>query len=199
MKKCGLWAVTLIATVVAGPVVLEGQQPVPPSGGINIALLDLSQVFKNHPGFNQKLDLIKKQIKDTEAQFNDQRKLINDKRAALAQYKVGSPEYERLEKEIANQAASLQLDVERKRRELLEQEGRVYYETYQEVRAIVESFCRAHNIALVLYYDSEPIDPTDRASIVRGINRFVIYQDRIDITGEVIRMVSAPRAAVRTR
>ncbi len=199
MRICGLTIGGFVALVCSMPLLLVAQQPAPPAGGINIALLDLKQVFNNHPGFNQKTNAIKQQIRETEAQFNEQRKLLNEKRAALSQYKVGSAEYERLEKEVASQAASLQVELERKRREFLEQESRIYYETYQEVMALVENFCRVHNIGLVLQHDSEPVDPTNHNSVLRGINRLVLYQDRIDITGEVIRMLNAPRAAVRTR
>jgi Skp family chaperone for outer membrane proteins len=171
----------------------------PPSSGINIALLDIPQVFKNHPGFTQRSEEIKKEMKDLEAQFLDQRKVINDKRAALSQYKVGSPEFERLEKEIANQVANLQVSIEQRRRDILEREAKLYYDTYNEILTYVDAFCKRHNIALVLNHDSEPIDPTDHNSVRRGITRPVIYQDRIDITPEIIRMINAPRAAVRPK
>lgn len=200
MRSEWLWACVVAGAVAFIPSVSSAQQAAPPpSSGINIALLDIPQVFKNHPGFIQRSEELKKELKDLDAYFNDQRKLLNDKRAALAQYKVGSPEFERLEKEIASQAANLQVLREQKRRDLFEREAKLYYETYNEILSHVDAFCKRHNIALVLKYDSEQMDPSDPNSVMKGINRQIIYQDRIDITGEIIRMINAPRAAARPR
>ncbi|MBM4000134.1 MAG: OmpH family outer membrane protein [Planctomycetes bacterium] len=192
MSICTKVAVsTLVLSLLSGPSSAFAQ------GGVNVALIDISYVFKNHTTFTQRSEAIKKEVKDYESQMNDQRKALTDKRAGLQNYKVGSPEYEKLEADIANEIAQLEVAANQKRRDILEREAKVYFETYQEVQEAIAAFCGKHGIGLVLRYDSEPIDPADRASVLRGVNRAVIYQDRIDITREILSSVNAPRQARR--
>jgi Skp family chaperone for outer membrane proteins len=179
---------SLLGLVLLTPSVASAQ------GGINVALIDISEVFKNHTKFKQQTERIKKEIKDFETLMNDQKKALTEKRNGLANFKVGSPEYERVESEIARQIADLEVKANAKRREILEQEAKVYYDTYVEVQTAVTSFCSRHNISLVLRFDGEQIDPNDRASVLRGVNRAVIYQDRINITQEIVAMVNGPAA-----
>ncbi len=165
--------------------------------GVNVALIDISYVFKNHTVFTQRTEEIKQEVKDYEAQMNEQRKVLTDKRAGLQNFKVGSPDYEKLEADIANQIAQLEVAANQKRRDILEREAKIYFETYQEVQSSIAAFCTKHGIGLVLRYDSEPIDAADRASVLRGVNRAVVYQDRIDITREILAAVNTPRQARR--
>lgn len=166
-------------------------------GGINVALIDISEVFKNHARFKQRAEDIKTEVKDYEGKMNEQRTAINAKRQQLAQYKAGSPEFEKLEAEIAKQIANVEVDAGLKKKEILDREAKIYYDTYKEVEAAVAQFCAARNIGLVLRYDSEEPNANDRASVLRGVNRAVIYQDRIDITKDILNMVSPPQTAKR--
>jgi len=45
---------------------------------------------------------------------------------------------------------------------------------------------RKREIRLVVRYDIVPIDQENRDSILKGVNRYVVFQDKIDITEEVI-------------
>ena len=54
----------------------------------------------------------------------------------------------------------------------------------------------AHNsISLVLRFDSASIDPENRNDVIKGVNRSVIYHDRLDITDPVIQMMGPSTAS----
>jgi hypothetical protein len=80
---------------------------------------------------------------------------------------------------------------------VLDREARLYYETYIDVQSAVSSFAGQRRIGLVLRFDSEEIDMADRASVLRGVNRAIVFQDRIDITSDIVRMVNTPKTARR--
>jgi Skp family chaperone for outer membrane proteins len=189
----------LFSMLLGGMLLLPASLFAQQAGGINVALVDISQVFKNHERFKMRTEEIRKEIKDYEAQMNEKRKVLTEKRNGLTNFKVGSPEYERLEAEIAREITNLEVEVNSKRRDILEREAKVYYETYLEVQNAVTAFCSRHNISLVLRFDGESIDPNDRASVLRGVNRAVVYQDRINITTEILKMVNVPQAASVSR
>jgi Skp family chaperone for outer membrane proteins len=171
----------------------------PQSGGINVALVDVSYVFKNHERFKSRTEELRQEIKDFENEMNAQRKGLNDKRTRLTNYNPGSPQYEQLEVEMAREIANQNVTAELKKKDVLEREAKIYHEVYREIEEAVKSFADRHNISLVLRYDGEDIDQNDRNSVLRGVNRAVVYQDKINITYEILQMVNTPRTAQRPR
>jgi Skp family chaperone for outer membrane proteins len=167
------------------------------SGGVNVALVDISAIFKDHAGFKAKTEALKEEVKTFETTVNDRRKGLSKDNEKLGTFNPGTPQHAALEKELANKLADLQVESDLKRKDVLEREAKIYYDTYTDVQNAVQGFARQHSIGLVLRYDSEKIDMADRASVLRGVNRPIVFQDRIDITAEILRMVNAPRQARR--
>jgi hypothetical protein len=58
----------------------------------------------------------------------------------------------------------------------------------------VANFARQNNISLVLRFSSEPIEPDDRNSVLQGINRAVVYQNQLNITGHVLKEINSTPA-----
>jgi len=172
-------------------------QPQRPAGGTNIALIDVSYVFKNHKVFKDRGELIKKEVKDYDGHLVEQKKVLTEKRNGLSQFKPGSPDYEKLEAEIAHEGANLEVEAQMKRSDILEKEARLYYETYMEMLKVVEQFCGPRRIGLVLRFDGDEIDANDRASVFRGVNRAVVYQDGIDITQDILELLNAQKPATQ--
>jgi hypothetical protein len=83
-----------------------------------------------------------------------------------------------------------QLEAAKQQKEFMEREARAYFTAYKEVEAAVQEFAVRNRINLVLRYSGEDMDPTKRESIMQGINRFVVYQDRLNITEMVLDMVN---------
>lgn len=166
-------------------------------GGVNVAVVDISQVFKNHPRFKATADQIKAEIKQFEQTINNQRKALLEQRKKLEQYTPGSPEYRKLEEYLARQASDLKLKAGLKRKEVLSKEAKLYFQTYQEIRGVISQVARQYKISLVLRFNSKPIDPNDRGDVLAGINRPVVYQQGIDITAAVLEKVGVVPGAAR--
>ena len=147
-----------------------------------VAVIDISEVFQNHQRFKAMMDEIKKDIDTFDQNLRVKRKTINDMITELQEYKAGSSAYEDLEKKIAKMQAELQVDMQLKRKSILNREATVYHKAYAEVLAQVADFSQRHNIDLVLRFDSKPIDPDKRDSVLKGVNRAVVYQRSMDIT-----------------
>jgi hypothetical protein len=104
----------------------------------------------------------------------------------LKEFQVGSLEYKQLEAQLTQQASDFQVKNELSRRELMLEEVKISYDTYQQVQAIVTDVAEQYGIQLVIRYDSEQVDPADPESIRRGILSPVIYQSGLDITKMVL-------------
>lgn len=179
----GFWTAA-IALVLAPPRILAQSAQGP--SGTAIALVDMNKVFQNHMRFKAAMDDLKKDITNYEAGLGDQRKQAAHMNEQLANYRPGTPEYKQVESQLAQLAANAQVGMAMQKKEFLEREAKVYYQAYMEVAEQVNQIAARNNIALVLSYNGEPINAEDRASILQGVNRAVVYQRELDITPLVL-------------
>lgn len=159
---------------------------VPALSGTRVAVIDVAHIFKNHIRFNGMMNDIKKDIEDFEAVVRNEQKKFNAMREELVQFKPSSIEYKQKEEELARMQSDLQVKVGLKRKEFLEQEAAVYYRVYREVEQSVGLFSQRNSIGLVLRYNGDDMKQDDRASVLQGVNRAVVYQQNLDITEFVL-------------
>lgn len=156
------------------------------ASGTSVVVLDVAKVFKEHIRFKQQMDVIKKDVEKFEGKLRDDRARLQQMAEELRTYKSGSPEYKNLEAKMAKMTSDLQVETQLKRKEFMEREARLYYNTYTEVTRAVEAFAKQYGIQLVLKFNSEPIKPDDRNSVLAGVNATIVYQDHRDITARIV-------------
>ncbi len=184
-----------IVLIVAWAATLEAQNrgtvagPSQTRAGGGIALIDLSYVFENHPGFKQQLESLKQNVQTFEQELKQQQQQISSQRQQIASYKPGSQEYKRLDEVTTKQLAGLRVKMELKRKDVMEDEARVYYETYNEVLRVVQAIAESRGLNLVLRFDRESpqlAGGSDPRETLKLVNRPVIYQRQLDISNLVI-------------
>ena len=154
--------------------------------GTRVAVIDINFIFKNHQRFKQTMDDIKKEIESFEVYLREERNKVTAKTTQLQGLPAGSPQYKQLEEQIATTHTSLGLETGRKRKEILEREAKVYYNSYKEIERSVAKFADQYGIGLVMRFNSEPMDATKRESVLQGINRAVVFQRSLNITNAII-------------
>jgi len=154
--------------------------------GTRVAVIDINFIFKNHLRFKQTMDGIKTEIETFETYLRDERNNITAKSEQLNALPMGSPQYKQLEEQITDMHAKLGLKTGRKRKEILEREAKVYYNSYKEIEDRVSKFADQYGIGLVMRFNSEPMDATKRESVLQGINRAVVFQRSLNITNAII-------------
>lgn len=167
----------------------QGQQPRATTAaptGTRVAVIDINFIFKNHLRFKQTMDGIKKEIESFEAYLREERNKVTARTEQLKNLPAGSAQYKQLEEQIATMHTSLGLETGRKRKEILEREAKVYYNSYKEIEDRVSKFADQYGIGLVMRFNSEPMDATKRESVLQGINRAVVFQRSLNITNAII-------------
>jgi Skp family chaperone for outer membrane proteins len=156
----------------------QTQQP----GGV-VAVLDVKQVFDDCTSFQNEVQVIKQEIKAFEEKFRQEGETLLEARRKLSeQFRSNSDEFRNGEADLARQFSDLKVRQQLKQKEILEKEAALYYDTYQKISKIVASFAEANGITLVLRYESKPIDQGDRAQVIQGVNRRVVFQRNRDLT-----------------
>jgi Skp family chaperone for outer membrane proteins len=181
-SRIGFVAVALLVSL---GTVANGQQTQDQGQGGIVAVLDVAKVFKEHAQFNSSMEAIKKEIEEFEVEFRAKRESLQNQIRAL-QSLAGQPEFKTEEAALARKEADLQIEANQKRADILTKEAEIYFATYNEVVATVARLSGSYGITLVLRYDSGAIDQTDRASVIKGVNRSVVFQRDLDLTSLVL-------------
>ncbi|MCG8451304.1 MAG: OmpH family outer membrane protein [Pirellulales bacterium] len=185
----------LLTAIVSGLIAASSPveaQPTSPSANASrygIGVVDISYVFKKYSRFTTAMESIKQEMQKVESQLKSERDTIQAKEEQARQYNPSSPEYKQLDEDVARLKAELQLKVGRVRKDILEREAKVYYQTYLEVTQAVQYYAQQHNLGLVLRFDGNPIDPNNPKAILQGINKNVVHQNGIDITPDVLSLL----------
>ena len=160
-----------------------------------IAVVDVSYIFKQYKQFSGAMDGLKKEMEAAEGKLKSERDAVQGKEEMRKQYNVGSPEFKQLDEEIARLKAEFNLSAGRIRKDFLERESKVYYQTYLQVSNAVQHYAQQHNIGLVLRFNGDQIDPNRREDVLRAINKPVVSQNNIDITPDVLALLNRGGAA----
>ena len=159
-------------------------------------MIDISKIFKEHPGFRAKLEDMKKDVTAAENTLKADRDEIRKVADAAKTFTPGSPNYKQAEERIATMQAQLQLKVNLQKKQFMDKEALIYYDVYTQIEAEVADFARRHGIGLVLRYNDIDMDRNNREAVLAGVNRAVVYQNNIDITFDILDRIKPPARPV---
>lgn len=161
-----------------------------------VAVIDVGYVFKNHARFKAAMDKMKDEVMAAENGLKSERDRINGLMEQIKGFNVGTPEYKKLEAEIAKAQGDFNVNAQLQKKDFMDREAKVYLQVYTEIEKAVEQFAREHRIAVVHRFDGEPVDNSDRNQILRGITKPIVYlEPGIDITPDILKMLNGPAVA----
>jgi Skp family chaperone for outer membrane proteins len=171
-------AVLLTIYAVADAQAQRGAAGPPPQ----VAVVDVSYVFKHHTRFQGQMEAMKKDVEQTEETLKKERDRITKLMEKMKDYKPGTPDYNKLEEDITHMQADFNARAALQKKEILERESKVYMGVYREVSDAVKYYAERNGIAMVLRFNGDPVDPNNRESILREINKPIVFQRDVDIT-----------------
>jgi Skp family chaperone for outer membrane proteins len=184
----------IVAAVVTGRPVLA-QAPAAPAA--HSAVIDVGYIFKNHARFKAAMDKMKDEVMAAENSLKAERDRINGLMEQLKGFNVGTPEFKKLEAEVAKAQGDFNVTAQLQKKDFMDREAKVYLQVYTEIEQAVGQFARQHGIAVVHRIDGDPVDSTDRNRILGNITKPLVFHDpQVDITPDVLKMLNgAPVAA----
>ena len=188
------------ATVFAqAPVAIPQGQPQqvrPTTPSSHVAVIDVGYIFKNHVRFKAAMDKMKDEVMAAENALKGERDRINGLMEQLKGFNVGTPEYKKLEAEVAKAQGDFSVNAQLQKKDFMDREAKVYLQVYNEIERAVSQFARDNGIAVVHRFDGDPVDSADRNRILGSITKPIVYYDpQIDITPDVLRMLNGAAVA----
>jgi len=190
----------LPTTSAVGPATPTAPASAAPAGGVAVALLDVSRVFRDHVRFKQMREAMMADVQKAEADAKAEGEAIKGLMEQLRSMPPGSPEYKSMEEQIAVRQGNLDARVRLQRKEFVQREAKIYHYVYQEILQEVHYFAQTNRIAMVLRFSGDEIDPENPESVIRGINRLVVYHSPpFDITGTILQRLQGSGTVGSTR
>lgn len=156
------------------------------------AVIDIGYIFKNHAQFKSKMDKMRDEVMAAENGLKAERDRINGLVEQLKGFNPGTPEYKKLEAEVAKAQGEFNVTAQLQKKDFMDREASIYHEVFGEIEQAVARFAKEHRIAVVHRFDGDPVDSGDRNQVLRGITKPLVYYDRsIDITPDVLRLLNA--------
>jgi Skp family chaperone for outer membrane proteins len=190
-------ATVALLNVVATAPTAQAQAPNPAGANTqryHIAVVDIGYIFKNHKRHQDAIEKMKSEMSSTEAELKSDSEKIRQMEEQRNSFKVGTKEYKDLDEELARNIADFKLKMDRLRKDFMDREAQMYYQTYLEVSEAIKYYAQRHDIALVLRFNGDKVDPARREDVQRAINSSVVFQNQIDITPDILALINRDQA-----
>ena len=161
-----------------------------PSAGDRIAVIDINYIFNNHTGFKQLVEAWKKDVQAAESEIKGENTTVEKMVEDLKRFKVGTDDFKRREETIAQKRAAVQVQMQIKKKDLMVREAKMYLSVYEQVQKQVAFFAKQNSITLVLRFNRGEVDSENPRQIQQALLRPVVFQDRIDITVDILNRVN---------
>lgn len=163
-----------------------------------VAVIRLDKLFKENAVLQSRLEPLKAEAAELDKNIQLRQAEIETAQARLTRTPQGSPEFEKLQLQLARLRTELQLMINRERQKLLDREGQAHMAVFRDVEAVVRDYCKQRGIRLVLRHQ----DPADGENlnfnaVLGTLNRGIIYADDLDITDDIARLLAARQQEAR--
>jgi len=156
----------------------------------NVAIVDVGKVFKAHPSFAQKLGQLKGEAEQFQANSVQLQQQMVAKSEKLTMLTPNSEDYKAYETKLAQELAGLEVQQRNEMRGLMVREAQLHFETYQQVKTVIDQFCEAQNIRLVLRHSEQELDVDNPNSVMAKVNSNIVYHaPGRDITNDIIKQI----------
>lgn len=184
--------VVLASTVFAVNAQQGGSAPARTPSVRNVAVVDIDYIFKNHMRFQSELDAIRQELKQADAEAQEQQQAIKAMAEELKTLEPGSASYNQLDDRILQARSSFETDIMRKRKQFLLRETKLHYNTYREVMGEIQYYAQNNGIVMVFRFNGDEVDPNVPDDVVRYVNRPIVYHaERLDITPMILQRLNA--------
>ncbi len=216
VKKFLAWAtaVATLAFVFAAGYSAQAQQGIQSPGArpptqvspaanvkrFKIAVVDISRIFNEHQGFKASIEAVKKEVEQVEATMKQDHQQLRSLQEQLNRLNPGTPDFKKIDGQISEKKAQIAVKMDKHRKEFMEKEARIYNQTFLAISGAVKQYSLHNDLALVIQLRSDNNgSPKERLqkTVMKKLQNPIVFQNRIDITNDILTMLNTRREAVR--
>lgn len=165
-----------------------------PVEGFRAATIDMALLYKGDPKFVELREALTIQTQQAEGELRSRNERQETKKQQLTRLSPNSEAFRKMKSELEIEAALLQTWVQEQKTSLDKRESEIYWTCYQDMARLIEEHCQQHDIQMVVRTVKEAIDPQNVQDVAKELNRQVVYDKGIDITGPILERLQELRA-----
>ena len=156
-----------------------------------IALIDMGRVFKEYKKIEALKEDWKAEFSVSEESAKKQSAQIQKIVEEMKQFKTGSPEFIKLEKQQTQLAAEFESFRKNSQRDLIRKEADLLKTVYLEAMEVVGRFADRFGYTMVMRFNSDTFDGDDMNKMQLVMNRVIVYhRPEDDLTDGVIKYLN---------
>jgi len=150
-------------------------------------VIDVGKIMKSHVRLNQALDQWKSDFTAEDKRLLDRVHEIQNAQNRLKELKADSAEYKQGFAQVTKMEGDLNVDKSLRQKEFSERRAKLFFTAYREIQQSVKDYCQFKNVAMVIQYESAPINGDNPQEIAQGMSRGVLFVDPgLDITDAIL-------------
>ena len=157
-----------------------------------VATVNVDRILRLHKPLNDKIDPLKAEAKDLDANVQVKQAEIENVANQLRQVQPGSAEHQKLQLQIVKLQTDLQRHIATSRNSLQTREATIYLAFFRQIDAEISKLAKSRGIKLVLrQYGSSFEDGQSLQDVAKALNRGILFEDGLDITDEILKALEA--------
>lgn len=203
LKFCSTLAL-IVATVPTAAVMAQANTApktaaAPAKGqGTVIAVIDMMYIMEKHEDMIALKEATNKKSRELNSSLQARSKELVKDQEKLRDLKVGSPEYRALQEKLVQLSTKLDADAKLGDSQIKEELMKAQLDILLEVQDAIKNYALRRGIDLVVNFDGEPANADKLETSVRAFRSIVQFQNDVDITLDILKIVSPPKAATKT-
>lgn len=156
-----------------------------------IGVIDVGYILQNHPTLKAKMDTIKSQMEAADKEMQTKREAIIKQMEQLKEsYREGTPEYDKAEKQIADQDTQFRLELVKKRKEFEAAQANVLFEVHSQISTLLDWLSKKNGYVAVLQVSRQQVDPKKPETLDMAMSQSVLYFNKsVDVTDTVLQIL----------
>jgi Skp family chaperone for outer membrane proteins len=165
-------------------------QEKPAESPLPIGLVNVEKIAQQHKPFQKQVAELQEQAKELQSSVTLKQSELQGVGNELQKTPQGSEKFEKLQNQLGKLQRELQAFVQEGQQKLRDQDLKNSLSLHRELNQVLKPYCKAKGLRLVVRMQNTSLDENQNPQqILQALNRGVLYEDGLDITDEVLKLL----------
>jgi Skp family chaperone for outer membrane proteins len=179
----------LIAAVPAAAQDKPAENPLP------IGLVNIEKIAQQYKPFQKQVAELQEQAKELQTSGALKQSELQTVGSELQKTPQGTAEFQKLQAQYGRLQRELQAFVQEGQQKIRDKDLKISLSLHREIDQVLKPYCKAKGLKLVVRMPGTSLDENqNQQQILQAISRGVLYEDGLDITDDVLKLLNEQSA-----
>ena len=177
----------LIAATSTDPLAAQDK---PAEAPLPIGLVNIEKIAQQYKPFLKQVAAMQEEAKELQSSATLKQSELEAVGNDLRKAAQGSAEFQKLQNQFGRLQRELQVFVQEGQQKFRDKDVKLSLSLHREIDAVLKPYCKAKGLRLVLRTHNGSLDENQsQQQILQTLNRGVLYDDGLDITDDVLKLL----------